>query len=40
MRPSVVSRLRFDNRSLTVTAQNERFRAARVSKRYAGFVHT
>ena len=28
-------KLRFDNRSLTVTAQSQRFRAARVSKRYA-----
>jgi hypothetical protein len=26
----------FDNRSLTVAALNERFRAARVSKRYRG----
>ncbi|MBI3282182.1 MAG: hypothetical protein HYZ57_20370 [Acidobacteria bacterium] len=33
---SVASRVIFDNRSLTVTAQNERFGAARVSKRYAG----
>ena len=33
---SVVSHLRFYNRSLTVAAQNRRFRAARVSKRYVG----
>jgi len=33
---SVVSRVRCDNRSLTVTAQNQRFRTARASKRHAG----
>ena len=33
---SVVSRIRFANRSLTVAAQSQCFRAARVSKRYAG----
>ena len=33
---SVVSHLRFDNRSLTGAAQNRRFRAARVRKRYGG----
>ena len=33
---SVVSRVRIDNRFLTVAAQNLAFGAARVSKRYAG----
>jgi hypothetical protein len=32
----VASSVIFDNRSLTVAAQNRCFRAARVSKRYAG----
>src|ERR1700688_5099035 len=31
-------KLRFDNRSLTVTAQSQRVRAARVSKRYASLA--
>jgi SAM-dependent methyltransferase len=33
---SVMCRLKPDNHSLTVVAQNQRFRAARVSKRYGG----
>ena len=31
----VLSRVKLDNHSLTVVAQNQHFRAARVSKRYA-----
>src|SRR5689334_19332350 len=34
--PTVLSRIRLDNRSLTVAAQNRGFGAARVSKRYGG----
>jgi len=32
----MVSSVILDNRSLTVAAQNQRFRAARVSERYPG----
>ena len=34
--PNVLSHVMLDNRSLTRAAQNQRFGAARVSKRYAG----
>src|SRR5690349_12239519 len=36
VRAGVKSRLRLDNRSRTVAAQNQRLGAARVNKRYAG----
>jgi hypothetical protein len=35
-RDTLAGSVRVDNRSLTVAAQNQRFRAARASKRYAG----
>jgi hypothetical protein len=36
--PEFVASVRIDNRSLAVAVQNRRFRAARASTRYAGYV--